>query len=70
MLVTNGGITSAVGVTERLRAGRAQVMGPVRDGVAWWRATTARGETDVVVFPGNVGGDAALTETVSMLLPV
>lgn len=68
VLVTKGGVTSAVTVTEGLRAGRAEVVGPVRAGVACWRATTSGGTTDVVVFPGNVG-DAALTETVASLLP-
>lgn len=69
LLVTEGGVTSAVTVTEGLRAARAEVVGPVRDGVAWWTVTRGPATTDVVVFPGNVGDDAALTATVASLLP-
>lgn len=53
-----GGITSAAGVRDGLGARLATVEGPVAPGVALWRLETG---VRCLVFPGNVGGDDALS---------
>ncbi|HEY7618261.1 MAG TPA: four-carbon acid sugar kinase family protein [Solirubrobacteraceae bacterium] len=69
VLVSKGGITSAVNVRDGLHAQRALVVGPVAPGVSLWHAH-ANGDPPhrVVVFPGNVGKEDALAGLVDDLL--
>lgn len=68
VVAAKGGITSAVTVRAGLHAQRAEVVGPLTDGVALWRAETPAGPVPYVVFPGNVGGDDLLAEVVAAIL--
>jgi uncharacterized protein YgbK (DUF1537 family) len=69
VLAAKGGITSAVTVREGLGAERAEVLGPLTDGVALWRAEAPDGRAvPYVVFPGNVGGDDLLARVVGAIL--
>jgi len=61
VVIAKGGITSAVIVREGFGAREAQVVGPLADGIALWRVDGS----DLVVFPGNVGGDDALADLVA-----
>jgi uncharacterized protein YgbK (DUF1537 family) len=64
LVIAKGGITSSDVATAGLGVKRAMVLGQLIDGVPVWRL----GEESrfpglgYVVFPGNVGGDAALSE--------
>lgn len=65
MVISKGGITSAVNVREGLASGLAEVRGPLRDGISLWSVDTPeRPELPFVVFPGNVGGEDDLAELV------
>ena len=67
-IVAKGGITSSVVVTGGLGAREAMVVGPLLAGVPVWRvARSPERSVDVVVFPGNVGGDDALRNAVAAL---
>jgi uncharacterized protein YgbK (DUF1537 family) len=70
VLLSKGGITSAVNVREGLGADRAQIVGPVAPGVSLWLAFDREGGPPhpVIVFPGNVGDTATLAELVDRLL--
>lgn len=69
VLLSKGGITSAVNVREGLRAERAQIVGPVAPGVSLWLASQPGGKSrPVIVFPGNVGDADTLAELVDRLL--
>jgi len=69
VLLSKGGITSAVNVRCGLHADQAQVVGPVAAGVSLWRALEANGHRrPVIVFPGNVGDPDTLAELVDRLL--
>jgi uncharacterized protein YgbK (DUF1537 family) len=68
VIVSKGGITSAVNVREGLGATEALVVGPLADGVALWRVGVDGGDVDLVVFPGNVGGKDALADLVDGLV--
>ena len=68
-LVAKGGITSSDLATRGLGVKRAIVRGQVHPGVPVWelgRESRFPGLT-YVVFPGNVGNDAALTSVVQRL---
>ena len=68
VVLSKGGITSAVNLSDGLGAQEADVIGPLADGISLWRVTTPEGERmSYVVFPGNVGGDEALAAVVDML---
>jgi uncharacterized protein YgbK (DUF1537 family) len=68
-VLAKGGVTAAVTAAEGLGAARAEVVGPVADGVALWRLAAADGRTvPYVVFPGNVGGDEALADLVDEMM--
>lgn len=68
IVVSKGGITSAVNVREGLASGRAEVRGPLRDGVSLWSVDTPEREAlPFVVFPGNVGGDEELADLVEAI---
>jgi uncharacterized protein YgbK (DUF1537 family) len=64
LVIAKGGITSSDVATRGLGVKRAMVLGQLIDGVPVWRL----GEESrfpglgYVVFPGNVGEDAALSE--------
>lgn len=68
-VVAKGGITSSDVASRGLGIGRAMARGPVLAGiVSLWEPMEgpARG-VPYVVFPGNVGGDSALTDVVAKL---
>jgi uncharacterized protein YgbK (DUF1537 family) len=68
VVVSKGGITSAVNVREGLGSALAQVRGPLRDGISLWSVDTPEREAlPFVVFPGNVGGEEDLAEIVEQL---
>ncbi|HTT95354.1 MAG TPA: four-carbon acid sugar kinase family protein [Solirubrobacterales bacterium] len=68
LVVSKGGITSAVNVREGLAADLAEVRGPLRDGISLWSIDTPeRSALPFVVFPGNVGGEDDLAELVDQI---
>ena len=68
VVVSKGGITSAVNVREGLESGLAEVVGPLRDGISLWSVDTPEREgLPFVVFPGNVGGDDELADLVAQI---
>ena len=68
VVVSKGGITSAVNVRVGLGAHEALVVGPIADGIALWRVRRDDGvDANLIVFPGNVGDDSSLTELVDEL---
>lgn len=69
VVLAKGGITSAVTASEGLGAKRAEVLGPVVEGVPLWRLTAGDGrEVPYLVFPGNVGSEKTLADLVDMIL--
>lgn len=65
LVISKGGITSAVNVREGLASGLAEVQGPLRDGISLWSVDTPeRAALPFVVFPGNVGGEDELADLV------
>jgi uncharacterized protein YgbK (DUF1537 family) len=69
VLLSKGGITSAVNVREGLHAERAQIVGPVVPGVSLWLADSdGHSSRPVIVFPGNVGDADTLAELVDRLM--
>jgi uncharacterized protein YgbK (DUF1537 family) len=69
VLLSKGGVTSAVNVRDGLHAERAQIVGPVAPGVSLWLAHQGGGSSrPVIVFPGNVGDDGTLADLVERLL--
>lgn len=68
MVISKGGITSAVNVREGLASGLAEVQGPLRDGISLWSVDTPeRPALPFVVFPGNVGGEDDLADLVEAI---
>jgi uncharacterized protein YgbK (DUF1537 family) len=68
LVVSKGGITSAVNVREGLEGGVVEVLGPLRDGISLWSVETPeRDAMPFVVFPGNVGGDDELADLVEAI---
>ncbi len=65
VVVSKGGITSAVVIRDGFGARRVRVAGPIAPGVSLWLAADTPA---FAVFPGNVGGPAALAELVLDLL--
>jgi len=71
VVLSKGGITSAINLRRGLGAESAQVIGPVAPGISLWHVTLPEGAAmSYVVFPGNVGGDDALVDVVERLAPV
>ena len=70
-LIAKGGITSSDVATQALGVRRAVVRGQLLPGVPVWRlgAETRFPGLDYIVFPGNVGSDAALADAVTLLSP-
>jgi uncharacterized protein YgbK (DUF1537 family) len=68
-LIAKGGNTSSQIATEALGVRRAWALGQVYPGVPVWRLGQESKYEDMayVVFPGNVGGDDALTQVVNTL---
>jgi uncharacterized protein YgbK (DUF1537 family) len=66
VLITKGGITSAVVIRDGLGADEAVVVGPILPGVSLWRLRDGRA---CVVVPGNVGDDSLLVDLVSRIAP-
>jgi uncharacterized protein YgbK (DUF1537 family) len=66
VLITKGGITSAVVIRDGLGADEAVVVGPILPGVSLWRLRDGRA---CVVVPGNVGNDSLLVDLVSRIAP-
>jgi len=66
VVITKGGITSAVVIRDGLGAREAVVVGPVLPGVSLWRLPDNRA---CLVVPGNVGDDSLLADLVSMITP-
>jgi uncharacterized protein YgbK (DUF1537 family) len=70
VVLSKGGITSAINLGRGLGARSAEVVGPVAPGISLWRVTLPEGTgMSYVVFPGNVGGDDALVDVVDLLAP-
>jgi uncharacterized protein YgbK (DUF1537 family) len=70
-LIAKGGITASDVATKGLNVKRALVLGQILPGVPVWRlgAESRHAGIPYVVFPGNVGGDDALADTVQALRP-
>jgi uncharacterized protein YgbK (DUF1537 family) len=65
VVVTKGGVTSAVTVRDGFGVHRVNVRGPVANGISRWDAGPDR--PHFVVFPGNTGDDCALADLVQAL---
>lgn len=63
-VIAKGGITSQVVLEDGLGAHEAQVVGPVAPGVSLWNVRSGGRPVAYLVFPGNVGGPAHLTDVV------
>jgi uncharacterized protein YgbK (DUF1537 family) len=70
-LIAKGGITASDVATRGLNVKRALVLGQILPGVPVWRLGSESRYAGIpyVVFPGNVGGDDALADTVRALSP-
>ena len=68
-LIAKGGITASDVATKGLNVRRALVLGQILPGVPVWRLGPESRHAGIpyIVFPGNVGGDDALAETVQAL---
>jgi len=68
-LIAKGGITASDVATKGLNVRRALVLGQILPGVPVWRLGPESRYAGIpyIVFPGNVGGDDALAETVQTL---
>jgi uncharacterized protein YgbK (DUF1537 family) len=65
VVVTKGGVTSAVTLRDGFGVHRADVRGPVANGISRW---DAGGDLPhFLVFPGNTGDDCALADLVAAL---
>jgi uncharacterized protein YgbK (DUF1537 family) len=71
VVLSKGGITSAINLRRGLGAESAHVVGPLTPGISLWQVTVPEGPAMAyVVFPGNVGGDDALVDVVDLLAPM
>jgi uncharacterized protein YgbK (DUF1537 family) len=71
VVLSKGGITSAINLRRGLGVESAQVVGPLAPGISLWQVTLPEGTPmSYVVFPGNVGGDDALVDVVDLLAPI
>jgi uncharacterized protein YgbK (DUF1537 family) len=68
-LIAKGGITASDVATKGLNVRRALVLGQILPGVPVWQLGPESRHAGIpyIVFPGNVGGDDALAETVQAL---
>jgi uncharacterized protein YgbK (DUF1537 family) len=67
VIVSKGGVTSAVVARAGLRAAHARVVGPVAPGVSLWNVASDRGPARLIVVPGNVGGPDLLVDVLEHL---
>ena len=68
LVIAKGGVTSAVTARVGLRARRADVIGPVADGVGLWQLHRPHaGMLAYLVVPGNVGEDGLLADLVALV---
>jgi len=65
VVVAKGGITSHVVARDGLGVVEAWAVGPVTPGVALWNVLARGLEVAYLTFPGNVGGEADLTDLVA-----
>jgi uncharacterized protein YgbK (DUF1537 family) len=68
VVISKGGITSAVNASHGLQAPRARVVGPIAPGVSLWHLPRATEAFPFIVFPGNVGAPDSLANLVDELL--
>ena len=70
-LIAKGGVTSSDVATEALGVKRAMIRGQIMPGVPVWMlgSETRFPGLGYIVFPGNVGDDQALADTVTKLTP-
>ena len=70
-VVAKGGITSSDVATKGLMIRRAMVLGQILPGIPVWRAGPESKFPGMpyVIFPGNVGGETALLESIQKLTP-
>ena len=68
-LIAKGGITASDVATKGLNVRRALVLGQILPGVPVWQLGPESRHAGIpyIVFPGNVGGDDALADTVKAL---
>ncbi len=68
-VLAKGGITSSDVATQALGVKRAMVLGQILAGVPVWQMgpETRYPDSIYIVFPGNVGGPAALADVVKIL---
>lgn len=66
LVISKGGITSAVMAASGLGVEVARVIGPIAPGVALWEGGTTGTGRRLAVFPGNVGDDDALADLVDL----
>ena len=67
-IVTKGGITSAMTLSDGVGAEEAEVVGPIEPGVSRWQTRWHDGRPlAYVVVPGNIGDDGVLTRLVGAL---
>jgi uncharacterized protein YgbK (DUF1537 family) len=67
VIVSKGGVTSAVVAHRGLRAAQARVIGPILSGVSLWHVASDRGVVPFIVVPGNVGGPDLLVDLLDRL---
>ncbi len=69
VLITKGGITASIILTDALRADRARVIGQLLPGVPVWKVISGQASSPkcIVIFPGNVGNERSLCEAVRLL---
>lgn len=68
LVIAKGGVTSAVTARVGLQARRADVIGPVAEGVGLWQVhRPGGGRLPYLVVPGNVGEDDLLARLVALV---
>lgn len=68
VLISKGGITSAITLEYGVGATAARVVGPLLPGVALWDVDSTQRKLSYIVVPGNVGGDGLLTDLINLLM--
>jgi uncharacterized protein YgbK (DUF1537 family) len=72
VILTKGGITSAVALKAGMGVREAHVIGPIADGVSLWNVKPPKqvGDRSLpwIIFPGNVGSPLLLTRIVQQVL--
>lgn len=68
VVITKGGITSAVVIRDGVPATWAEVVGPVAHGIAHWFVANDEGGMSCIVVPGNVIRPEVLTTTIEEVI--